>query len=165
MRHFRYISTRFIAVYTVMTRYATLLFPVLAFTIGCQQTDKQQSESSATDKPATVCYQLVTAQDTVSMQLMTKGSDAEGALTYNFYEKDRNHGTFTGTFHGDTLLANYTFQSEGTQSIREVAFLRQGDELVEGYSDMEDQNGKFVFTDKATISFAEGIRLKKGSCR
>ncbi|WP_083421845.1 hypothetical protein [Arsenicibacter rosenii] len=149
-----------------MIRYATLLLPVLVFSYGCQQADKkQQTDTADTQKPATTCYRLVTGQDTVSMQLTTKGSDAEGALTYNFYEKDRNQGTFTGTFHGDTLLANYTFQSEGTQSIREVAFLRQGDELVEGYSDMEDQNGKFVFTDKATISFTEGIRLKKESCR
>lgn len=149
-----------------MIRYATLLFPVLTLAAACQQTDKQQqTDSSATDKPATACYQLMTAQDTVSMQLTTKGDEATGSLTYNFYEKDRNQGTFTGTFHGDTLFAEYTFQSEGTQSIREVAFLRQDGELVEGYSDMEDQNGRFVFTDKHTLNFTEGIRLKKGTCQ
>nr|GFC68635.1 hypothetical protein [Tanacetum cinerariifolium] len=35
--------------------------------------------------------------------------------------------------HGDTLVADYTFQSEGTTSIRQVVFLRRDIGFIEGF--------------------------------
>jgi hypothetical protein len=66
--------------------------------------------------------------------------------------------------HGDTLLADYTFQSEGTESVRQVAFLQQGDGFVEGYGDMEDQNGKMVFKNTGSLDFSSGTAFTKVPC-
>jgi hypothetical protein len=36
-----------------------------------------------------------------------------GNLCYRFFEKDKNDGTVIGKLQGDTLIADYTFMSEG----------------------------------------------------
>jgi hypothetical protein len=65
---------------------------------------------------------------------------------------------------GDTLLADYFFLSEGTRSIRQVAFLKRGNSLLEGYGNIEEQNGKTVFKKDKGLSFGNGIILEKGTC-
>ena len=66
--------------------------------------------------------------------------------------------------NGDTLLADYTFQSEGTESVRQVAFLKKGDGFVEGYGDVEDQGGKMVFKNTAMLDFGSGTAFTKVPC-
>ena len=65
-----------------------------------------------------------------------------GTLSYKFYQKDSNKGEFEGTLKGDTLLADYTFMSEGTQSVRQVVFLIKGETAIEGYGDIEEKDSK-----------------------
>jgi len=48
---------------------------------------------------------------------------------------------------------NYTFQSEGKTSIREVAFLKKGDQLAEGFGDVEEVKGKTKFKDLSKLKF------------
>lgn len=55
--------------------------------------------------------------------------------------------------HGDTLLAAYTFQSEGTESVREVAFVRRGPAFVEGYGNIVEHNGQMVFERPLALQF------------
>ncbi|MEJ7666578.1 MAG: hypothetical protein WKG07_47195 [Hymenobacter sp.] len=76
-----------------------------------------------------------------------------GQLVYRYFEKDQTGGILRGTLHGDTLRADYTFQSEGRESVREVAFLRRGTGWVEGYGDMAAQAGKLVFKQPAALCF------------
>ncbi len=92
------------------------------------------------------------------------GGNVTGNLSYNFYEKDDNTGTLRGEMRGDTLLADYTFQSEGTESVRQVAFLKKGDGFVEGYGDAEDRAGKMVFKNTAALDFGSGTAFTKVPC-
>ena len=135
---------------------------------ACQRAEKAaNNEGAADNQPAqatTTCFTYVASKDSVSLQLTLTGNRVEGSLTYNFYEKDKNKGTISGEFSGDTLLADYTFQAEGTESVREVAFLKKDNTLIEGYAAMEDRNGKMIFTDKKALEFSKGIVLKSQPC-
>jgi hypothetical protein len=84
-------------------------------------------------------------------------------LSYQFNEKDKNKGTVEGKLTGDTLLANYTFMSEGVQSIRQVIFLVRDNVVSEGYGAQQLTDGKMVFINLKEISFGESMPLKKVS--
>ena len=86
-----------------------------------------------------------TLKDSVLLELNFKGNAFTGNLEYHYLKKDQNIGTLMGSKTGDTLIAEYRFMSEGMESSREVAFLKSGTDLVEGYGDVEEKNNKVVF--------------------
>lgn len=110
------------------------------------------------------CYAYVTATDTVRLTLQTEQPTVTGLLSYRYFEKDRNQGTIRGTMHGDTLLADYTFQSEGRQSVREVAFLRRDIGFVEGFGAVAERRGKAVFTQPRALQFDAKYTLLPVAC-
>lgn len=110
------------------------------------------------------CYSYTNKKDSVLLHANIGDSAVSGNLYYNFYEKDKNNGTITGKMKGDTLLANYTFMSEGKQSVREVAFLLTDSTAKEGYGEMMQQNDKMIFKHPAKISFDKSFILSKEDC-
>ena len=66
---------------------------------------------------------------------------------------------------GDTLVADYTFNSEGIESVRQVAFLKKGDQLLEGYGDVEQKDNKTVFKNISTLSFGQSTIFNKTDCK
>ena len=50
------------------------------------------------------------------------------------------------------LLADYTFQSEGKESVRQVAFKIQDGKLLEGYGELNADGTKFKDTSKLTFN-------------
>lgn len=110
------------------------------------------------------CYAYITATDTVRLTLQTEQPTVTGQLSYCYFEKDRNQGTIRGTMHGDTLLADYTFQSEGTQSVREVAFLRRDIGFVEGFGAVAERRGKAVFKQPRALQFDAKYTLLPVAC-
>ena len=128
-----------------------------------------QQPTTATDANSTTpagpqCYAYTVGKDTVRLTLQTTQPTVTGQLTYNYFEKDRNQGTIQGTMHGDTLLADYTFQSEGTTSVRQVAFVRQGQGFIEGYGDIAERNGKTVFEKPHALQFDAKNLLAPAAC-
>ncbi len=69
-----------------------------------------------------------------------------------------------GSMKGDTLFAAYTFMSEGTESIREVVFLKTANDFVEGYGDVEEKNDKMIFKNKSGLNFNNNLILKNVAC-
>ena len=67
--------------------------------------------------------------------------------------------------NGDTLLADYKFMSEGKLSTRQVIFLIQGDDAIEGYGNSEEKDGKMVFKNINEVVFGKGLILKKAECK
>ena len=114
-----------------------------------------------------MCYEGVREKDTVSMTLIIKGDKLQyGNLSYNYFEKDDNEGTLVGAFRGDTLKAKYSFQSEGTMSVREVIFLKQGKNYIEGFGPVkESQDGKVEFKDYNGIQFESSFPLSEVPCK
>jgi hypothetical protein len=149
-----------------------LLFTVLAgFFSACQQnkTTEQHIDSLAATpdtnaSKAKTCYAYIKDKDTVSLSLIIAGNAVAGNLNYNFYEKDKNAGTIAGIIKGDTIIADYTFQSEGTTSYRQIAFIKKGDQLLEGYGPTQETNGRRVFTNLAGLKYGD-ITLSPIACK
>ncbi len=110
------------------------------------------------------CYRFVSDRDTVLIQMEKMGDDVDGTLSYNYFEKDKNDGTFEGTMVGDTLYADYTFKSEGSISVREIMFVKKENKMVEGYAAVEEVEGKMRFKDNAKFTFNVGMALEQIDC-
>ncbi len=112
----------------------------------------------------TNCFTHTQNNDSVFLSLVLRDSLVTGRLQYRLREKDANTGTLKGVFHGDTLIAEYSFLSEGVRSVREVAFLRKGDILIEGTGNMKDNGHRMVFTNRREISFNTNLVLETVDC-
>lgn len=145
---------------------AKILLPALLLTMGCtsEKTEQADDQLQTKEVETSACYAAITAADSVSLRLVNINGDITGELTYNNYEKDDNRGTIMGQMHGDTLLADYTFMSEGTESVRQVAFLKKGDGFVEGYGDAEERDGKMFFKNTTALDFGPGTVFEKVPC-
>ncbi len=144
------------------------LLPIFLLAIGCtsEKTEQAEDQPQMTEVAETsACYASVTAGDSARLRLVNSGGDITGELTYNSQEKDDNVGTIMGQMHGDTLLADYIFMSEGTESVRQVAFLKKGESFVEGYGDVAERNGKMVFANTSALDFGPGTVFEKVPCQ
>lgn len=115
------------------------------------------SDNATDNVPDTVkrCYQYTQNRDTIYLQVLQTGKGITGTMQYHLYEKDRNDGVINGTAVGDTLVVDYTFQSEGTVSTREVVLVKKGSGYMIGTGKMKEQSGKMVFEDRAKLKFEE----------
>ena len=154
-----------------MKKSILLLTAVAGFIAACQNKTPEQKIDSLATAPDTAamadkaCYAYINKRDTASLTLTHAGNAVTGELNYNFYEKDKNAGTIAGLVKGDTIIADYTFNSEGTSSVREVIFIKKGEQLAEGYGPMEEKGGKTVFTDKAKVKFGDFVLLSPVPCK
>ena len=137
----------------------------LALLAACHEQTNQASQEPTAPTPAgPQCYAYRTETDTVRLTLQTTQPTVTGQLAYRFFEKDRNQGTIRGVMHGDTLLADYTFQAEGTTSVREVAFLRRDIGFVQGYGPVTEVQGKTMFKLPRTLHFDAKYTLLPVPC-
>jgi ABC-type Fe3+-hydroxamate transport system substrate-binding protein len=128
------------------------------------KTDEPVPETSATASSEKRCYAYTSAADTIRLALERTGDAVTGDLTYRLKEKDRNTGTVSGQMHGDTLFAEYTFRSEGLESVREVAFLVKDERAVEGYGTLVSRNGKEIFAKRRDLNFMSSMVLNQTDC-
>lgn len=126
---------------------------------------KDDSTTSKEETTLRECYDYTNGKDTIQAKIIIQSGKVTGDLTYQLFEKDSNTGTIVGSVKGDTLLAEYTFMSEGTSSNREVVFLRKGNKLIEGYGDMEENDGVMAFKDKSLLNFDGKTILNLKPCR
>lgn len=118
-----------------------------------------------TQTKITDCYIYTKNRDTVKLKLNTENEELTGDLSYSLFEKDSNKGTIAGEIKGDTILAEYTFDSEGMRSTREVVFLKRDGKLYEGFGDVEEKSGKTVFKNRAQLKFGNTIVLSLTECK
>ena len=111
-----------------------------------------------------LCFAYYSKKDTAFMHININNNVVTGTLEYAIFEKDANDGKIKGTVQGDTLLAQYTFNSEGVESTREVAFLKKGDDWQEGFGDVEDKQGSMVFKNRSKLNFQKGMLFKQVEC-
>lgn len=111
-----------------------------------------------------LCYSNFNNRDTLLLSFTRNDTTINGELTYQFFQKDRNTGVINGTVKGDTIIADYKFNSEGTNSVRQVVFLKHGDELLEGFGDVEENNGKMVFRNISSLVFDSSMVFGLTDC-
>jgi hypothetical protein len=151
------------------TRILTLFVAASLFACQKKEENKKPIETAAPEAAAMVnekaCYQSVKGRDTITLSLAMNANNANGELVYKLDGKDKNEGTFSGTFIGDTLYAEYSFSSEGVQSVRETVFLRQNDILIQGFGEMIENGNKQSFKDPKKVNFDQSLVLAKTDCK
>ena len=148
-------------------KYTIPLLTIFTMSIfSCTNTSQKKAPGNTgiATKPA-YCYSYVNNKDSVTMNIDINDNTATGELEYRLYEKDSNTGTIQGIIKGDTLFAEYSFISEGISSVREVAFLKKGNNWVEGFGDVEENNGKMIFKDISALQFNSNIVLAEVPCK
>ncbi len=155
-----------------MIKSALLICTILLIFFACKKKVTSEAVTSientdsieAAAAPVTGnCYMAVSGSDTILIQIVVENNTAVGQLHYRFFEKDKSGGTIFGVMRGDTLVADYKFMSEGMESEREVAFLKSGDEFIEGYGELVDKEGRKVFKKLSLLKF-EGFPMKPVDC-
>jgi len=134
---------------------------------SCTQSKKDASVSNVpaadnTENSIKGCYLYTVNKDTFQLAITAVNkNDIEGSIIYNFSEKDDSKGTFNGHFDGDILKGDYTFQSEGNTSVREVIFKKTKTGFVEGTGDVKVVDNKAVFSKPDSISYENGIAFTR----
>ncbi len=137
--------------------------------VACQgKNPEQNTQTTKTDAAASgpkTCYAYIKDKDTVMLSYTVAGNAVTGKFNYKLSEKDKNTGDISGLVKGDTIIADYTFNSEGRTSVRQVAFLKKGNQLLEGYGPTEEKDGKIAFTDVNGLKFVDAITLMLTDCK
>ncbi len=108
------------------------------------------------------CYTYDANGSKIVMEITQINDSVVGNLNYALKEKDANSGRFSGVLKDSVLVGSHAFMSEGIESSREVAFLVKGNQLIEGFGEL-DGTGT-AFKDKEAISFSSSMPLTKGEC-
>ena len=143
------------------------LIPIIAGIVlnSCNSgSNTTPAEVNTKNSATTECYNSISDKDTIILSMTIRDGSVTGDLYYNLMEKDKNTGSIEGKMIGDTIVADYTFMSEGMQSIREVVFLKKGNTLTQGFGAIEDINGKTVFKDRSALVFNDANQLTKVDC-
>lgn len=158
----------------VLTLLAALVFSCNEKPANTSTTDQPENTEVAINKDSLSngnqsitpgCYINTFNKDTAFLQLAIDNNVVTGELEYKRFEKDQNKGAITGSLHGDTLVADYTFNSEGTTSVRQVVFVKKGDLLVEGYGEVAEVNGRTTFKNPGSLTFDDKMAMRKTVCK
>ncbi len=126
-----------------------------------ESTTKMEAKTTQTE----TCYQHTKDSSTIKLNIKINDNMVTGNLLYDYYQKDRSAGKIKGELKSDTLFADYTFVSEGVESVREVVFIKTANGWVEGYGEIDDKNGKVMFKDKNKITFDNNVVLREIACQ
>ena len=144
----------------------SILISSASLLVACNSEPKEPETVNVTPSmlSSTNCYSYTSNRDTVLLKTTTVNDTITGTLSYNYYQKDKNNGKIEGIMKGELLIANYLFMSEGVQSIRQIAFKKMGNNLIEGYGEAEDKNGKSVFKNTDSLNFNQSFILNRVDC-
>ena len=151
-----------------MKKFIPILTVAAALLSACEsKTTKTDAKltSEINPKDSVQCYQYIKDRDTAALTLNIDDDKVTGSLSYNLFEKDKNNGVIAGIIKGDTIIADYSFQSEGTTSIRQVAWVKKDNQLLEGYGEVVEVDGKTEFKDQSKLSFEKAIIFTKINCK
>lgn len=162
--------------YSIMKKAAAILTLILTALISCKKetaaaepvqiTPSPQKEVEIVEPAGEQCYIWKANGSIIEISFnVNSHQEVNGKLSYNLAEKDKNEGTLIGNMKGDTLVADYTFNSEGASSVREVVFLQKDGTLIEGYGDVVQTNDKVSFKDKTKLKFDQKNKLTKVDCK
>lgn len=161
-----------ISFFKTMSKIAVLIMLSLAMFFSCknkeEKIDDNTLEETATEnidmtpKLEKGCYIYNDNGSMVNFEITKTDNPVEGHLTYSFAEKDKNTGTFSGSINEGKLVGTYTFQSEGLESNRQVAFLLKDNQLIEGYGELNEDGT--MFKDLNSVRYSSNMPLSLTDC-
>ena len=132
-----------------------------------KNTDGDPINSKEINKPSSIdgCYISTFNKDTAHLKLTINNNEVSGNLVYDRFEKDGNVGTIKGRVQDSLIVADYTFQSEGMTSVREVVFKIKDESLIEGFGDIVMKSDTAVFKNITQLKFQDEQPFVKEECR
>lgn len=141
-----------------------------AVVTSCSQSGSQANKNTdslktdVTSGHGDACFLKSTGKDSVMLQVHIQDTSISGNLSYRYFEKDKNTGTISGSIHNNIIHAQYTFMSEGMQSIRPVVFKLQDGKAYEAVPDSINPEGIPVFSGNDAALKFDVEPLSKISC-
>jgi hypothetical protein len=134
-------------------------------TSSAANSDSENTLAVATaDTVSSGCFSQVVRNDTALLQVENNKGNISGALTYNYFEKDRNDGTFKGEQSGDVISGWYLFKSEGIMSVRQVSWKINGNELWPAIGEVIEKNDTTVFKEPENLRYDSTRPFRKIPC-
>jgi len=147
----------------------------VVFVVGsCNNQSKTSSavnrDSSNTVKVTTAdtassgCFSQVIQKDTALLQVENNKGNISGALTYNYFQKDRNDGTVKAEQSGEIINGWYLFKSEGIMSVRQVSWKINGNELWPAIGEVVEKNDTMRFKEPGNLRYDSSRPFRKIPC-
>lgn len=100
------------------------------------------------------CYVAHLEKDVYTINIQSQQTtNVKGTLSYKNFEKDSSAGTFEGTFINNILLGDYSFTSEGMDSVSQVVFRKDGNQFYQGFGPIQMVNDRSVFVNPSAVEF------------
>jgi hypothetical protein len=103
-------------------------------------------------------------KDTARLILKINAAIVMGSLSYKRYEKDNNNGIIEGKIEHNIIKVWYKFKSEGTVSVREIYFKINGNDLAEGYGEVDLRNDTVFFRYPTALRYEANHPYVKVNC-
>ncbi len=111
------------------------------------------------------CYVANLAQDVYTLEIQSEDNGTfTGTLDFDNFEKDSSHGAYTGTYRNGVLLGNYSFASEGTSSVMQVAFKKTEEGFMRGFGPVNTEGNASTFDDVNQLTYQAPV-FEYVSCR
>jgi hypothetical protein len=153
-----------------------IFFLIVLFFCACNSQNEQQANNDLDQTNRKIdgttvdlegCYVSIFKKDTAYLKLIKENNQITGSLIYKRFEKDNNTGTITGKIADTLIVADYTFKSEGMTSVRQVVFKISGDQLIEGFGDINigKSGDSAKFKNLSQLKFQEEQPFVKEDCQ
>lgn len=123
----------------------------------------EQNFTDSTLVTKTQCYIADLNGDSVFVSIDDNLGTVNGRMFYKYRMKDRTYGDLIGTSSGDTIKADYMFESEGRPSTREIWFLKKDGKLQEATGKYDASGEKYA--DTKNLTFGESFNYKAADCK
>ncbi len=111
------------------------------------------------------CYVATLAKDVYTLTILSEESgNFTGSLSFKNFEKDSSSGTYNGTYKDGILLGDYSFQSEGMDSVMQVIFKKEGEAFVRGFGEVNETGDRFVNLDEITYDGSYKFEASTENC-
>ena len=118
------------------------------------------------EKSVVGCYEARLGKDLYSLAILSQvGETFEGTLSFKNFEKDSSSGPFKGTYIDGILFGEYSFQSEGMDSLIQVLFKKSADGFVRGYGKMNEAGDRFANLNDITYDLSAVFELSIQGCQ
>ncbi len=146
-----------------MNKYIGIIALVLVVVGGFVYMNKAKPAPVVVEEDINGCYVATLGKDVYTLSVLSeKDGVFDGTLSFKNFEKDSSSGSYKGTYKDGILLGDYSFQSEGMNSVMQVIFKKTGNDFVRGYGDLNSDGTRF--TDLSKITYDTSAVFKAGDC-
>ena len=118
------------------------------------------------EKSVVGCYEAQLGKDVYSLAILSQaGETFEGTLRFKNYQKDSSSGPYEGTYIDGILLGEYSFQSEGMDSVIQVLFKKSAGGFIRGYGKMNAAGDRFANLNNITYDSSAVFELSIQGCQ